>query len=302
MALGYEGYVNLDGKYALGTGTAVPRARVRLESNSGYGGGISTTSSPASAMSGIGIGSPRTYDWEVFDGSLNFEMTKDIFVVLRSWIFARDSQKVILFSSRKGNEQSYSDTYWNSISISASEGSLVDGSVGFTALSRANYEYGDESLSGYINNKTGAGLMCVNANMPSPLNPIPHNYNPIPSWFTRITLGTDVYDFLSWTLDFSQEVVKFPACNHTEGPQGPVHVGVGPMTVTLSGAWMWIDDGKPADYPLDTLTNGKVEIIADGEYISFPQLELNTSSDDVQSQDTMTPVNLEYAIYEIKYP
>ena len=295
MALGYEGYVKIGGVYALGTGTAVPRANTRLESNSGYGGRVSSPTSE------IGIGTPRVYDWSAFDGSLNFEVTKDIFLLLKAWVLARDSQNNILFSPRKDAEQSYVDTFWNSISISAGEGAALDGSLGFVALEQDVYSYGIQGLQGYIQNTTGfqGGLLCpLTSGMPAPLNAGQTNYNPIPFWDTSIQLGSENYDFLTWTLDFSQDVVKFFACNVTAGPQSPRYVGVGPMTVTLTGAWMWLDPSKPGTYPADKIATAKVNV-ADAS-MSFSQLELTSISDDVQSQDSTTPVNVEYAIYQVQ--
>lgn len=296
MALGYEGYVKIKDKYALGTGTAVPRARVRLDSQGAYGGQIS------SPVTEIGIGAPRVYDWETFDGSLSFEVTKDIFAVLKEWVYARDAQRDILFSTRKTNEQKYVDTFWNSISMSASEGALVDGSLGFVAIEQDSYDYGTIGLNaGYAQNKDGAGLLCPLATgMPPPLNKEEKNYNPIPYWYTKVTIGGQVFDFVTWSLDFSQDVVKFFASNKKTGPQGPVHVGVGPMTVTFSGSWMWVDTDKPSAYPDDSPTTAKVEV-ADLN-MSFKKLELQTSSDDVQSPDSTTPVQIEYAIYELDNP
>jgi hypothetical protein len=295
MALGYEGYIKIADKYALGTGTAVSRARTRIDSQGAYSGRINTP------VEEIGIGAPRVYDWEVFDGSLSFEITKDIFLLLKSWLFDRDNQKDILFSTRKDNEHKFVDTFWNSISISASEASLLDGSLGFVAVERDNYAYGAEKIDGYFENAKGAGLLCPLATgMPPPLNKDGKNYYPIPSWYSKITLGTDIYDFLSWSLDISQDVVKFFACNHVVGPQGPSYIGVGPMSITFSGAWMWIENNKPAAFPLDDITELKVEI-ADTD-IKFKKLELQNVSDDVQSSDSTTPVQLEYAVYELQSP
>lgn len=293
MALGYEGYVKIGDKYALGTGTAVPRARTRIESQGAYGGRIKTP------VSEIGIRGPRNYDWEVFDGSVSFEVTKDMFSLLKGWIYDRDSQKDILFSTRKDNEQKYVDTFWNSISISASEGALLDGSLGFVAIEQDNYDYGAQKLEGYISNGKGAGLLCPLATgMPPPLNLGGNNYNPVPYWYSKIILGMEVFDFLSWTLDFSQDVVKFFASTGVVGPQAPAYVGVGPMSITLGGSWMWIDNNMPSAYPADTIATATVEVA--GENIQFKQLELQNSSDDVQSQDSTTPVQMEYAIYELQ--
>jgi hypothetical protein len=136
--------------------------------------------------------------------------------------------------------------------------------------------------------------------MPPPLNASGNNYNPIPFWYSKILFGVEALDFLSWSLDFSQSVVKFQACNHTVGPQAPAYVGVGPMTISLSGAWMWINSSVPATYPGDSVAAATVQI-ADTS-IGLKKLELQTSSDDVQSSDSTTPVQLEYAVYELDSP
>jgi hypothetical protein len=285
------GWVQLGSIYALGTGTAVPRSRSRIDSSGAYGQNVI-------GVSTIGIGAPRAYDWDIYDGTLNFEITKDIFLALKAWVLARASQTTITFSTRKDNEQSFVDTLWNSISISASEGALLDGSLGFTAMDRASYAYGFQGIQGYYDNKVGAGLLCpLAAGMPAPLNSLNTNYNPIPFWDSKVTLGADVYDFLSWTLDFSQEVVKFFGCTNEASPQAPLYMGVGPMTVTLSGAFMWLDPTMPATFPADSIATAKVDV-ADVS-MSFAKLELNTSSDDVQAPDSTVPVNVEYSIYEL---
>jgi hypothetical protein len=293
--LGYEGYVKIGSVYALGTGTSVPRARTRIDSQGAYGGQQKTP------VASIGIGAPRVYGWPTFDGSINFEITKDIFAVLKAWIYDRDGQKDILFSTRKDNEQKYVDTFWNSISISAPEGGLLDGSLGFVAIDQDTYAYGTQGMQGYTENEAGEGLLCPLATgMPPPLNASGNNCNPIPFWNSKVLFGTDALDLLSWSLDFSQDVVKFQACNYTIGPQAPAYVGVGPMTVSLSVAWMWITSNAPATYPGDSVAAATVQI-ADTS-IGLKKLELQTSSDDVQSSDSTTPVQLEYAVYELDSP
>lgn len=290
MALGYEGYVKIGGIYALGTGTSVPRERVRIDSQSGYGGVIT------SPVSTIGIGSPHTYDWERHDGSLNFEVTNDIFAFLKAWVYDRDGQRDIEFSSRDGNVQRYVDTFWNSISVSATQGSLVDGSVGFVSIERQTYDYGQKGLTGYIQNKSGQGLLCpLAAGMPAPLNAV-KNYNPIPYWNTKFLIDGIVYDMLDWTLDCSQEVVKFFACNYNASPQAPSYVGVGPMSITLGGSWMWLDLSKPVSFPSD---NVAVSIQVGGTVMDFLMGQLQTTEDDVQSGDATTPVKIEYSAYRL---
>jgi hypothetical protein len=295
MAFGYEGYVKVDSKYALGTGTAVPRALNRIDSQGAFGGGINAP------VAEIGIGAPRVYGWDVFDGSLNFEITKDFFQLLKDWIYDRDGQKSIFFSPRKGGKTEFTDTFWNSISISADAGSAIGGSLGFVAIERADYDYGDAGVQGYYENVAGVGLLCpIASGMPSPLNPSGSaNQNPVPYWNSSVQLGTDIFDFESWSLDFAQDVVKFPACMATVGPQGPAFVGVGPMSIILNGTWMWIDESsRPATFPTDTYADAIVTVA--GLTIKFKTLEKQTISDDVQSPDSTTPVSMEYAIYELQ--
>lgn len=297
MALGYEGYVKIGDKYALGTGTAVPRALSRIDSQGAYGGKVKTP------VDEIGIGAPRIYGWEVFDGSVSFEMTKDIFQLLKDWIYDRESQKDIFFSPRKGGKTKFTDTFWNSISISANAGSVMEGSLGFVAIERAEYDYGDAGIQGYYENTNGAGLLCPLATgMPQPLNPSTKlNQNPVPYWNSSVQLGSDIFDFESWSLDFSQDVVKFPACMATTGPQAPAFVGVGPMVITLNGTWMWIDEtSRPSAFPTDTYSTAIVTVA--GTTIKFKTLEKQTISDDVQSPDSTTPVSMEYAVYELDSP
>jgi hypothetical protein len=63
---------------------------------------------------------------------------------------------------------------------------------------------------------------------------------------------------------------------------------------------MWIYISVPATYPGDSVAAATVQI-ADTS-IGLKKLELQTSSDDVQSSDSTTPVQLEYAVYELDSP
>jgi hypothetical protein len=301
MALGYESWVQIGTEYALGTGTAVPRARSRMDSASGYAGKIDYPVSPITAQ---GLGSPHNYDWEIWDGSADFEVTRSMFLQFKAWILDRFDYRQVQFSTRKDNLQAYAYAYLSSLSISASEGSLVTGSLGFTAPWDRSYTFGGKELEsdGYIGNALGAGLLCPLASgMPAPLNKNNANYNPVPSWYTKISMGlsgVEAYDFLSWSLDFSQDVVNLYACNHNvTGPEAPSYLGLGPLTVTFGGAFMWLEDGRPTAFPADSIDDLKVEVA--GASMSFKNLELNTNSDDVQSQDSTTPVNIEYNIYQL---
>lgn len=300
MALGFEGYIMVGGTYALGTGTSVPRARARLDSSSGYGGRIKTP------ISEIGIGAPRTYDWEQHDGSVNFELTKELWAsVLNPWVFDRQTQREVYFSSRDGNVQQYSNAFWNSISVSADENAVVNGSVGFVAIERTTYAYGVQGTQGYIGNKEGQGLLwgpqCATTLFPRPLNEAVsglRNIHPIPFWYTKVIVppATSPMMFISWTLEFTQDVMKFFACMDTgsladPGPIEPEYLAAGPMAVKFSGTYMF--DGVMAD----TVT--EVDLHLANQIFKLKEMQLQSVSDNVQTGGTLVPLDVEYAVYDI---
>lgn len=288
MALGYEGHIKVGSTYVLGTGSSVPRNRNRMEASSAYGGTING--------SDRAIGLPRNYDWEVFDGAVNFEMTAGLFTSeLKPWLFDRQSAREIFFAPRESAQQQFTKSFFSSISISASDGGLVDGSVGFVALDRDTYAYGSK----YIDNKEGDGLLCGSSGFPDPLNETPLNQRPVPFWNTKVTLAGADYEFITWSLEVSQEVVKFFACEGNTTVQEPKYLAVGPMSITLSGSMMadFPDASAPLAFPADELASASVEVA--GNALNMTLLESQTESDDVQAGDSMTPLNIEYAVYGI---
>lgn len=294
MALGYEGYVTLKvgaiEDVALGTGGGVPRARQRLESSSGYGGEISTP------VSEIGIGLPRNYDWEVYDGSMDLDVHEDFLTnQIKAWIFDRQKGAEVFFQTREGNIQQFNSCYWNNITLSASEGGLLSSSVGFVAMQRDSYTRGGD----YIANKTGTQGYCSGSQAPvypAPLNSSLSNVDPIPYWNTFVEINGSLVEMTSWNLDFSQEVVKFFGCFAQSGVQEPKYVAVGPMTATFSGEYMFVSSAGVFGSP-DSLAS--LYVTMGGEQIKLEDLELTTDTDSFQSQEAVVPVSLEYAAYTL---
>jgi len=302
MALGYEGYVQIGLTVALGTGASVPRDTNRINSSGGYGGlinGIGPT------VSQIGLGAPRAYDWSGFDGSVDMELNRLIYLnELNPWIFDRQVARDILFATRKDNEQNFNQTaFWSSITLTAAEGAVVSASVSFVALSRTIYTYGEEGPQGFANNKQGFGVLCpLWGNAPKPLNaPVGglSNINPIPYWNTKVELvagGTTLLDFTDWSLSFSQDVVKFFGCNDNKSgadpvAQEPLYLAVGPMTVKLSGSYMFKD-------PLgDNLA--QVNVTMADQTFKLKKLEATTESDDLRAGNDLVPLTVDYEVYDI---
>jgi len=293
MGIGYEGWAKLKVDAVedlfLCTGAANPKRRVRLESSSGYGGQIKLP------VDEIGIGTPRNYDWESFDGSLGFDVTQDLVTnQIKPWIFARQKAAQTTMRTRKDNVQQFDNCYWNNISLTAGDGSLVTGSIGYVAIQRDSYVQGGD----YVDDKTGDGYLCDPGvlNVPEPLG-IDMNESPIPFWNSSVEVDGDVLDFVTWTLDFSQEVVKFFSCEASSVPAEPRFIAVGPMTVTFTGDYFFAaTTPTPWDIP-DTLATLTVNIA--GETIDLANLELSTDADDVRGQNDPTVIAVDYAAYEL---
>jgi hypothetical protein len=292
MALGYEGYVTLKVNtiedVALGTGGGVPRARQRLESSSGYGGQIKT---PVAEM---GIGLPRNYDWEVFDGSMDLDVHEDFLTnQIKTWIFDRQKGAEVNFQTRAGNAQNFLKCYWSNIGLSSSEGAALSSSISFVAMQRDSYTRGGD----YLNNKQGNNPYCSSTTevYPQPLNPLDGNIIPIPFWNTYVEINSTLIEFTNWNLEFSQEVVKFFACENNSTVQEPRYVAVGPMTVNFTGDYMFVDT---ATFNSPT-TLSTLYVTMGGEQIKLEDLELTTDTDSLQGQDAITPVSIEYAAYTL---
>jgi hypothetical protein len=264
--IGYEGYIKVGSIWALGTGSAMPESRVRLDSSGGYGGDVSGAN--------MGIGNAHVYDWSNWDGSIDFEMTSGMFTELKSWLNNRDALRAILISSRFGNEQVFTEAIWNSISMSASEGSMCAGSVGFVAIERDGYIFGGNKANNSAQGINGAQI-CGLEN--------------IPYWET----GISGYNFIDWNLEFAQDVVKFSACNKTNNVVPPIYYGVGPMTITLSGSCIF--SGREFDNNIGSLTVN----VGDG-HIGLRQAELQTQGDDVKTGNALAPISVTIEAYELE--
>jgi len=294
MAMGYEGMARLQmdviESLALCTGASVPRVRPKMESSAAYGGQIRLP------VGEIGIGAPETYDLETYDGSMEVELTEDFFSnQLKPWIFNRQKAGNVFIQTRADGAQSFSTCYWNSINIAASDSSAVSAGLGFVALKRDAYNFG----GGYIANKNqDPSVFCgtVPYNVPSPLNSGNSQLSPIPYWNTSVDIaGVDV-EFITWTLDISQDVVKFFSCENNANPVEPRFVGVGPMTITFSGDFMFLD--SPPNFLIPdylsalTLTIGNTTL-------KLEDLELQTDTDAIQSPESLVPIALEYSAYTL---
>jgi hypothetical protein len=290
MALGYEGWakLNVNGTETLllCTGASVPNSRVRLESSSGYGGQIKTPTDE------IGIGFPHTYDWTTSDGTMSFEVYEDLLTgQMVPWLFDRQKAATVTLQSRRNNQNIHTECFWNSIGLNTSSGAAVEGSIGFMAVDTGTYAMG----GGYIENKQGSEFFCdppVGLQMPEPLitNVM------VPYWQSNVYIDGALVEFISWSLDYSQDIVKFFTCEHNANPIEPKFVAAGPMTVTFTGEYFFYSAAPSWSVPNYIST---LDINIAGTTLKTKRGERNSSHDDVLTADTPVPINVEYSLYEI---
>lgn len=257
MALGYEGWMKIGDAYALGTGGGIPESETKLESSSGYGGQIKAP------IGEIGIGSPRIYDWQKWDGSVDFEANDGVLGVILGAALDRQNSVSIFVKTRQGNIQQGS-VFWNSISLQASQGSLVTGSLDFTGLGR-EYAYGL-----WEQTSNGEGVCQLIG-------------DPIPYWNTSVSGGT----FLSWNIDFSQDVVRFFTCENNIVPVEPKFLAVGPMSIVFSGI------------SIENVSSSSLTIGVGSRTLSFGKVEMQNHQDTLVDPNAPVVISIEAHPYEI---
>jgi hypothetical protein len=292
MALGFEGYVtlkvNVDESMALGTGASVPQTRQRIESQSGYGGKIKT---PVNEM---GIAYPKAYDWTGWDGSMDFELNYEFLKKqLQPWMFDRQKGAEVKIRSRNANLQYFSKAYWSNINLTATTGAAVTGSVSFMSTERDTYAVGGD----YFTSPRGAGIFGAPGGLdfPPPLNPSGESISPFAYWKTSIYIDGNKTEFTTWALDFSQDAVKFFSCENNVNAAAPKFLAMGPMTVSFTGDYMFVDVAGFA-IPFNLVS---LYVYLDDLVIKLEGLELQTDTDAMQGPGDITPINVEYAAYQL---
>lgn len=264
MALGYEGFAFVGDTLCLCTGTSIPFSRNLMESNCGFGGDR--------------YGWPHTYDYDNFDGSINFEIHPAILTEILSWWSNRETKRTIQVFPNSGSSVTISEAYFQSLSISSSEGSSVTGSISWVGISGTKTHNDD-----YIDNREGNQATAA-MGIISPLNAGQTNLNPIPYWNTTV----NNLEVLNWTLDISQEVQKIFTAQATSDPQAPSIIGIGTLTggltydVYLNGASFI----PPTSY---TIVIGNETITITGD--------LETEAEDIAGQSDVVTVNVGFHVY-----
>ena len=307
MAVGYEGFAEIDGHLVLVTSISAPFQSTRLESNSAYKG---TTS----VLSNQGIGYPHAYDWYSYDGSMTVEATPTYFNSWKGWLVNRTSNKNIRYQTRGNqaeNQQYLQECYWTSISIEAAgAGSAVTSNISLMSWSKVSGigEAYTKIQDNYIQNRGGvindaAGRQALRTTPIPTLNKKDYlNTTPIPFWKTNVaglegdgSLGS--LKLLNWSVTFNQDIAKQSLCLASSSPHQPSYVIFGPMTGEFTGSAVIVN---PKGYfQGDAIITYETHLIAS---VGTGSLDLgfcqwNNFADDIVGQSDAVPINLGYQIY-----
>lgn len=279
MSVGYEGLVLFNNtRPVLCTGASVPYRRVLIESNSGYSGIILPTDPTR------GIAHPRTYGYPENQGSFSFDADKDFLSDLIDWIFNRKTERRLDIKPANSSLQRFDECFWTNITLSATEGSMVNGSVDFIAIERT----AEIINTNYISNKEG--VQDLYWSQMFPLNPSVINEYPIPFWKTK--LGISSPNLISWNLNLQQEIKFYFGCEGSPEPEKPSYIGIGTMTGSLQveyyidGTFIVEEDITELDLTLGNYNTLKLR-----------ELELQERNSDVKGQNDLVNIDLNYSIY-----
>jgi hypothetical protein len=296
MALGYEGRARLKvgsiEDVILCTSSSHPIAQQRLDSSCAYGGQIKTP------VAETGIGYPHAYDFVLHDGSIEFELHKDFLDnQFKPWLLDRQKGAEIYVSTRRSAIQTYANSYWNSLSLSAAQGSYISGSIGFSAETGVVGSDGQ----GYSTNKTPAVGICDTSPpyvFSPPLNiSTEFNQNPIPYWKTTTTMHNVLIPFITWNLNFSQDVVRFYTCESNSSPIAPKFIAVGPMTADFQADFAILDDAS--DFSVVDSNVPTLDIDIGGTTLGFQDLVTESREDLIAGQAELSTISVAYSIYKL---
>lgn len=294
--LGYETYVTINNIVGLTTSADISLDRSRIESGAIYGGSIETLSS-------IPLQQSHYYDWSGVTANITVDLTEDFLTMIKNMINHRNTPIDFHMYSRVNGEKQIKNAWWNSISISANEDSLITATISFMAIERDLYDIG--KFEDYWLNENGL-INC--ATIPDPLNQGQLNVSPIPFWNSEIT-GFDYVK--NWTFTISQDVVKFMGCmnkqTNVDTAIEPYVWGVGvvrsdmkinTLPPILSSSDIWAMPGVYTGQDIVT-TRKEIPIKINNSTILTLKGELTKNGDPLQGNNSVDNIEWDYMVYEI---
>lgn len=247
MSLGYLGYLKIEDKYLLANSTGLNRQVNPLISQGVWGAGWYNAAMETSYAD----------SQQSFEGAVQFELQgdPDLWTLVSDWlinerVYAKSIEispnGIQRYKYTKETNDCRSGVWMKSASFNIDSGSLITVNSNLMALKRA------EEITGttYKNLRVGPGRPT------SPLNPAPHNRNPLPGWAAKAEIGWPgapafwsdtncaglVMTTASVTVENNTQIIR--GCT---GDPNPVAVLQGAMQVSGS-ITLWRDGPIPDPY------------------------------------------------------
>jgi len=278
---GYESWVLLNGIFMPATAADTRLDRARIDSSGIYGGTITGTNIP--------IGQVHLYDWPNVSASFTSEATPTLMAIVKEMILKRQSPVSLVLNSGQSGSQEIQQAWWNQITVSTGEDSLVTVSIDFTALERTKFDV-DAFAAYWANDIGGFAKTCF------------PEYAPIPFWKTKIL----EFEYVkNWNFTISQEVAKFFGCMNypSNVPANPYVLGCGVLSGTLAFATheenSYVITAMPSVFSGTELnTRDVLTINIDGIWITC-QGELNTVDNPLSGTLNLNEVGYNFQIYGV---
>ena len=269
-----------DGDLLLTTAFGISESQNILESSCGYGGQIQNINDK------MGVASPNIIGLGDVTGSVTYDITINQANNLKDWLTNRNNSRII--EAKTGDmgasELLYGECYFQSITLNASENSIVSADVDFWMMRKALTE---GSIGGAISK---FGLRGNNKLED-------YEKEIIPYWKTKID-GFNL-NIIAWNISITQTLAKKFYCDglDDDGPPLPRAVFVGPLNIELGVTALLSNDVVD----LSTLS-GNLNLtlqLGSVDFIKVENVKLISISPDLTATGMRT-IDLSYKAFKLK--
>lgn len=255
-----------------------------ISSNGAYGGDL------LNQQNQMAIKSPHIMDYGQVSGSLGFmpvlkDGSESQLKQVLDWVkYERHLPKTILTTTGATGERGYGECYFNTISISSSEGSAVNVDIGFDII-EPTYQNG--SFDGSTRKAGGQ----------------PPSHQIIPYWMTAIRNVPSSQAITDWSLNFSQTILKKTFCmgldETVDKAPLPSYVLFGPLEIGISYTVTVPVETEVASLYL--VYGGSATLVVGSDIIEMTRLTIQSENPEITQSDGYVGYNIDYDVHKITY-
>ena len=255
-----------------------------IESNGAYGGDL------LNEQGQMAIKAPHIMDYGQVTGSLGFmpvlrDGNDSQLKQVLDWVkYARHAPRTILTTTGATGMRGYGECYFNTISVSSSEGSAVNVDIGFDIIEPI---YQNGSFDGSTRQSGGT----------------PPGQRVIPYWMTAIQGVPSSQAITDWSLNFSQNILKKTFCmgldEEVDKAPLPGYVLFGPLEIGISYTVTVPVETEVASLYL--VYDGSATLKVGNDSINMERLTIQSENPEITQSDGYIGYNIDYDVYKIIY-